>query len=449
MSEIGQAEINPPSGFRGLVGEFTIMTDRGRTHDIVVYGASGFVGALVARYLAEHAPADTRIALAGRSEQKLTAVRDRLAAAGPADRAVAGWPILVADAADAEALARLAASTSVVITTVGPYARYGRALAHACAVAGTDYVDLTGEVIFARRSIDENHEIARRTGARIVHSCGFDSVPSDLGVHVLHRQVEAEAAGDLTDTSMVVTSVSGGVSGGTIDSIRQQIDEIRRDARLRRLAASPYSLSPDRAAEPDLGRQSDLGTVRGESIAPGLRGTLAPFFMASYNTRVVRRSNALLGWRYGRQFRYRELMSVGTSPLSPLLANGVKVGFGALVAGLMLPPTRFVLDRVLPKPGQGPSEKVQRAGHFTLDFFATTTSGARYTARFRAKGDPGYAATAVMLGESALTLLLDREKLPPSEGGVLTPATGLGDALVERLRRAGFEISARRLPDTA
>ena len=415
------------------------MTERVRNHDIVVYGASGFVGALVARHLAAHAPAGTRLALAGRSEQKLAAFNENNP--GP------DWPIVVADAADTEALTRLAESTRVLVTTVGPYAKYGRALAHACAAAGTDYVDLTGEVIFARQSIDDNHELARQSGARIVHSCGFDSIPSDIGVHVLDRQVRADGAGELTDTTLVVTSMRGGMSGGTIDTIRHQIDTVRRDPRLRRLAAGPYSLSPDRAAEPDLGRQSDLATVRGEDVAPGLRGTLAPFFMASYNTRVVRRSNALRGWQYGRAFRYREMISVGASPLSPLLANGVRAGFGALVAGLMLPPTRFLLDRVLPRPGQGPSEKMQREGHFTCDLFTRTTSGAHYTARFRAKGDPGYAATAVMLGESALTLLLDRDKLPPSEGGVLTPATALGDALVDRLRGAGMEITARRLPD--
>ncbi|MBL7257170.1 saccharopine dehydrogenase family protein [Paractinoplanes lichenicola] len=412
------------------------MTDRARDHDIVVYGATGFVGAVTARYLAEHAPEGTRLALAGRSESRLAAVRDKLGV---------DWPILVADAADHEALARLAASTRVVLTTVGPYLKFGKALAQACAEAGTDYADLTGEVIFARHSIDANHETAARTGARIVHSCGFDSIPSDLGVHVLAQQVAADGAGELTDTTMVVTSMRGGVSGGTIDSMRQQLDAVKNDRRLRRLAASPYSLSPDRAGEPDLGRQGDVATVRGAEVHPTLRGTLAPFFMASYNTRVVRRSNALHNWRYGRRFRYRELMSVGASPLSPLVANGVKIGFGALVAGMMLPPTRFVLDRLLPKPGSGPSERAQRDGHFTMDFFTTTTTGARYTARFRAKGDPGYAATAIMLGESALALIHNRDALPASPGGVLTPATALGDALVTRLRAAGVEITARRL----
>jgi short subunit dehydrogenase-like uncharacterized protein len=416
------------------------MNDQGSTRvrdlDIVVYGATGFVGVLVAEHLAAHAPAGTRIALAGRSAERLAAVRSRLGV---------DWPVIVADAADVPAVERLAAAAHVVVTTVGPYAKYGRALAHACAAAGTDYVDLTGEVIFARASADENHELARSTGARIVHSCGFDSIPSDLGVHVLWQQVQADGAGELTDTTLVVTSMRGGVSGGTIDSMRHQLDVVKRDSSLRRLVASPYSLSPARAEEPDLGRQPDMVTLRGPEVDPSLRGSLAPFVMAAYNSRVVRRSNALRGYAYGRSFRYREAMSVGTSPLSPVVAVATRIGLGALVVGLMLPPTRFVLDRLLPKPGDGPDERARERGHFTMDLFTTTSTGARYTARVRAKGDPGYAATAVMLGESALALVLDTADLPPSDGGVLTPATGIGDALVKRLRGAGLEISARAL----
>jgi short subunit dehydrogenase-like uncharacterized protein len=407
-----------------------------RDLDVVVYGATGFVGALTAEYLAGHAPHGTRIALAGRSADRLAKVRDRLGV---------DWPVIVADAADEPALARLAERTRVVVTTVGPYAKYGRALAHACAEAGTDYADLTGEVLFARDSIDENDATARRTGARIVHSCGFDSIPSDLGVHVLHERITADDAGEMTDTTLVVTRIKAALSGGTIDSMRHQRDTVKREPQRRKVAASPYSLTPDRAAEPDLGRQEDMVSLPGPAVHPSLRGSLAPFVMASYNTRVVRRSNALRNWAYGRRFRYREAMSTGTSPLSPVLAIGLKLGLGALTLGLSLPPTRFVLDRVLPKPGDGPSEKRRREGHFTMDIFTTTTTGARYRARVRAKGDPGYAATALMLGESALALALDRDRLPPSPGGVLTPATGIGDALVDRLRAAGMEITVAEL----
>lgn len=408
---------------------------RTRTLDVVVYGATGFVGRLVAEYLARSAPGGTRIGLAGRSIDRLERVRAEL---GPA---AADWPLLRADAKDEQSLRDLAAATHVVATTVGPYAKYGLPLVAACAEAGTDYVDLTGETPFARESIDLFHDKAVASGARIVHSCGFDSIPSDLGVHVLHRRVQADGAGDLTDTTLVVTSMRGGVSGGTIDSLRTQLDATKRDAELRRITVSPYSLSPDRAAEPDLGRQPDMALVRGSDIRPGMAGWKAPFFMGPYNTRVVRRSNALSGYAYGKHFRYREVMNVGSSFASPVLAGAVAAGMGALVGGLLFPPTRWVLDRVLPKPGEGPSEKARRSGHFTIDLYGDTTSGARYTSRIAAQGDPGYAATAVMFGESALALALQRDELP-DRAGVLTPATAMGDVLADRLRAAGFEIRA-------
>jgi short subunit dehydrogenase-like uncharacterized protein len=398
-------------------------------NDVVVYGATGFVGRLVAEHLAAHAPEGTQIALAGRSLEKLARFNRW------------DWPVIVADADDQAALQKLAESARVVITTVGPYAKYGRGLANACAVAGTDYVDLTGEVLFVRDSLAENHEPARASGARIVHSCGFDSIPSDLGVHLLHAQATADGAGALTDTTLVVTKLRGGLSGGTIDSIRNQVDVLKNDRALRRAVADPYALSPNRAEEPDLGRQPDLVTLRAADVDPSLRGRLAPFVMAPYNTRVVRRSNALRDWAYGRRFRYREAMSVGSSPLSPVFAAATKAAVAGSVLALALPPTRFVADRLLPKPGQGPSERTQRTGHFTIDVFTTTESGARYKARVKASGDPGYAATAVMLSEAALALA----GLPKAEGGVLTPATGIGDALVERLRAAGLELSTRRL----
>lgn len=409
-----------------------------RELDIVVYGATGFVGKLLAEYLAANAPTNSRIALGGRSGKKLEAVRAGLGTVA------ASWPIIVADADDAAALDALAARTRVVATTVGPYAKYGRELVRACAEAGTDYVDLSGEVLFARDTIDRHHDTAKSTGARIVHSCGFDSIPSDLGVHVLHEAVAADDAGELTDTTLVVTSLSGGVSGGTIDSLRNQVDESKKAPELRKIAATPYSLSPDRSREPDLGRQSDMSIVKGQDIAPGVHGWKIPFVMGPANTRVVRRTNALRDWAYGRKFKYREVMSVGSSVFSPAIAVAATAGIGLGVAGFAFPPTRALLDRLLPKPGEGPDEAARDKGHFTIDVFTTTTTGARYAARVRAKGDPGYKATAVMLGESALGLAFDRDALPDA-AGVLTPATGIGDVLVNRLRTAGVELSTRKL----
>lgn len=412
------------------------MTDSGRELDLVIYGATGFVGRLLADYLARTAPDGVRIALAGRSQAKLEATRSALGARAT-DR-----PMVLAESSDAVALAELASRTRFVATTVGPYAKYGAELVAACVAAGTDYVDLAGE-LFVRGSIDAHHDKARANGVKIVHSCGYDSIPADLGVHVLHQRVQADDAGELTDTTLVA-SLSGGVSGGTIDSLRTQIDESKKDVALRRLAASPYSLSPDRTKEPDLGRQSDVAVVDGADIDPQVRGWKAPFVMGSYTTRIVRRTNALRDFAYGRTFKYREVMGVGDSRLSRLYAAGVAGILGGLVLGLSLPPTRFLLDRILPAPGEGPSDTTQRNGYFAMDIYTTTATGARYAARVKAQGDPGYRATAVLLGESTLSLVLDRDRLP-EEAGVLTPATALGDVLVERLRGAGVEISARKL----
>lgn len=405
-----------------------------RAHDVVVFGASGFVGRLTAEYLAAHAPAGTRIALAGRSRERLEAVRATLGTTA------ADWPIVVADSGDADALSALAESTQVVATTVGPYLRYGLPLVGACAAAGTHYADLTGEVLFMRRAIDAHHEQAAASGARIVHTCGFDSIPSDLGVFLLAATAAADELGELTDVTYVLKATRGGVSGGTVDSLRGQLDEARRDGASRRLLMDPYSLSPDRDAEPDLGPQRDpIGVVRDNALG----GFLAPFAMGTINTRVVRRSNALSAYAYGGRLRYRELMLAGGLPLGPVKAAAIAGGLGALMAGFAIPPTRKLLDRLLPDPGEGPSEKDRERGFFAVDVHGTTSSGVKLVCRIRAQGDPGYKATAVMLGESALALALDGDALPPT-AGVLTPATAIGQVLVDRLRAAGQSYDVAR-----
>jgi len=406
--------------------------------DVVLYGATGFVGTLTAAYLLRAAPVDVRIGLAGRSQQKLDELRQRLG--GPA----LNWPLIVADSSDRAALDAMVRRATAVATTVGPYSKYGFPLVAACAEAGTHYADLTGEIFFMRRVIDDYDDIARRSGARIVHNAGFDSIPSDLGVQVLHERVAADGAGDLEDTTFVVTALRGGVSGGTIDSMRVQFQEMAGDAERRRLTLDPYALSPQRDKEPDREsswpRESDLRTA---TYDRELGQWLAPFVMAQVNTRVVRRSNALQDWAYGRRFRYREVMGGGAGPLGLARAGAVTGGLAALMGAMAIAPTRKMLDRVLPKPGEGPSEKTRNRGHFRIEIHTRTTSGARYVATVAAQGDPGYAATAVMLGESALALGLDGEQLPP-RAGVLTPATGIGQPLVDRLRAQGFTFDVRR-----
>ncbi|WP_224403427.1 trans-acting enoyl reductase family protein [Pseudonocardia sp. ICBG1034] len=400
--------------------------------DIALYGATGFVGGLIARHLAEHAPPGVRIALAGRSEVKLAATRAALPASAR------DWPLIVADAADPAATDRLAAGARVVLSTVGPYAKYGLGLVGSCARAGTHYADLTGEVLFVREAIDRFHDTARASGARIVHSCGYDSVPSDLGVWLAHRAAQADGAGGLTEVRTVAT-MRGGVSGGTVDSLRGQLDTVRTDRDARRLAARPHSLSPDPSAEPTPSQPGDAGPP---ARLPDGTWT-APFVMASYNTRIVRRSNALLDHAYGRGLRYGELQGCGRGVSGAVTAGVVTGGLGALVGAFMVPPIRPLLDRVLPAPGTGPSERTRERGWFRMDVRAETESGRRYRVRVSGPGDPGYGATAVMLGEAGLALALGGSALP-DRAGCLTPATALGDVLVDRLRAAGhtYEVAA-------
>jgi len=407
----------------------------GRELDLVLLGATGFVGRLTAGYLAEHAPPGLRIGLAGRSEKRLAAVRDGLGSAAQT------WRVLAADSTDPGGARSLARTAGVIATTVGPYRRLGLPLAQACAEAGTDYADLTGEVLFIRDTMASCQPAAARTGARIVHSCGFDSVPSDLAVLLTHDATATDGAGDLEDTILVLMAIRGGVSGGTLASALGQIDDVRASTGNRRIVADPYALSPDRAAEPDLGDERDLSGIRYD---PGLQLWTGPFIMASFNTRIVRRSNALQGWAYGRQLRYREVTGFGVGTGAPVRALAVTAASTALMAGLALRPSRALLRPVLPKPGEGPGEKARRTGFFRLQVHARTAAGARYLTRVEARGDPGYAATAVMLGESALCLTLDRDRLP-DRAGVLTPATAMGAVLTNRLRSAGHTYETARI----
>jgi short subunit dehydrogenase-like uncharacterized protein len=400
-----------------------------RTHDVVVFGATGFVGRLIAAYLAEHAPDGVTVALAGRSREKLERVRSELPARGR------DWPLVTADSSDRASLDALARGARVVASTVGPYRRAGVPLVEACADAGTDYCDLTGEILFVRECM-ERHERAASTGARIVNSCGFDSIPSDLGVHLLHQ-----AAGELGDTTLVVTGMRGGFSGGTLASLKGQVDDVKADAEARKVVSDPYSLSPGGA--PGNGGGGSEGDLRGVRRDSEVGQWVGPFVMASYNTRIVRRSNALQDHAYGSGFRYREVMGLGNGPLAPLMGVAVAGGLGALAGGLALPPARKLLDAVLPDPGDGPSEASRRKGYFRIEVHTRTPAGEHWVAKVAAKGDPGYNATAMMMGESALCLALDRDRLP-ARAGVLTPASAMNGALVDRLSAAGMSLEVAR-----
>ena len=417
------------------------MSAAQREFDIVLYGATGFAGKLTAQYLAK-AGGDARIALAGRSQDKLLAVRETLG-----DKAQS-WPLLTADASEPSTLNAMAARTQVVVTTVGPYLKYGLPLVAACAAAGTDYADLTGEAIFIRESIDLYHKQAVDTGARIVHSCGFDSIPSDLTVFALHRRAEQDHAGQLGDTNLVVRSLAGGVSGGTVASMIELMRTASSDPEARRVMSDPYTLTPDRAAEPELGAQPDIRWRRGREIAPELDGYwVGAFVMAVANTRIVRRSNALFDYAYGRRFEYAEQMSMGRSFVAPAAAAMATAGNAATMAlgsrYFDRLPNKLV-ERIAPAPGSGPSERAREQGHYKFETYTTTTTGARYRATMSQKGDPGYKATSVLLGESGLTLALDRDRLSDLRG-VLTPATAMGDALMARFPGAGVLLETARL----
>ena len=405
-----------------------------RELDVVLLGATGFVGRLTAEHLAEHAPAGTKVGLAGRNLGRLEEVHASLG------ESAAQWPLLVVDTTEPEAVADMAARARVVVTTVGPYTRYGMHVVEACAMAGTHYADLTGEVLFVHDTLDRWADVALSTGARIVHSCGFDSVPSDLSVLLLAEAARADGAGTLEETRLVVRSFRGGISGGTIDSARALAQAVASSPKLAKVVADPYALSPRRDAEPDVRLPPDNAVIR----RSGTGAWVGPFAMASYNTRVVRLSNSLQDWAYGRTFSYGEELDYGHGLLAPARSAVVTAGLGAAIAGFAFGPTRALLDRVLPSPGEGPDEDTRRNGHFTTEVRTRTTSGARYSCVMSTQGDPGYQATSVMLGQSALALALDGDRLPKA-AGVLTPATGIGDVLAARLRDQGFTIDITRV----
>lgn len=398
------------------------MSTNDRDHDIVLLGASGFVGRYTARHLARSAPDGVRIAIAGRSPARLADVTRELGV---------DWQTIEVDTSDDAAVARVAASTSVVATTVGPYLRYGAGVASACARAGTSYADLTGESIFVARSIERNHAVAQSTGARIVHSCGFDSIPSDLGLGLAH----AAAGGvPIVAATLAVRSLRGGISGGTIDSLRQQLKEARTDAATRRILGNPYALTPG----PSVRLPSHGGAGWGR-----VRGTWhAPFIMGAYNQQIVQRSNYLTGWSYGQLMQYREVVATGRGAAGFVRAGAITLGTAGFVGAMVFPPTRAVLDRVLPSPGNGPGADAIERGRFVIDVDVYPVEGEPVRARVAAPYDPGYGGTGVMLAESALSLAIDDL---PDRAGVLTPMVAMGEHLAERLRAHRFTMDARAL----
>ncbi|MGW8949221.1 saccharopine dehydrogenase family protein [Streptomyces sp. NPDC055709] len=380
-----------------------------RPYDIVLFGATGFVGTLTAEYLAAHAPEGCRWAVAGRSAARLERLRERLTAINPA---CAGLPLVVADAADPDSLRALAESTRVVATTVGPYVWYGEPLVAACAEAGTDYADLTGEPEFVDTVFLRHDARARETGARLVHACGFDSVPHDLGAYFTVQQLPEDVPLRVDGFVRAGGIFSGGTFASAITAMGRQRQTVRV-ARERKLH------------EPRLvGRRarSQIGAPRFSSET----GAWA-LPLPTLDPRIVARSAAGLK-RYGPDFQYRHYASVKTLPM----ALGGPAALGALAALAQLPPARkWLMDRY--EPGRGPSAEQRERSWFRIRFVGE--GGGRRVFTEVSGGDPGYGETAKMLAESVLSLALD--ELPDTAGQVTT-AVAMGDALLGRLRAAGI-----------
>jgi len=400
-----------------------------RTYDVVVFGATSFVGQILCRYLLDRVGNDgpVRWAIAGRNAAKLSSVANDI-----------GLDVdhIVADAADAEALSELVRSTRVVVSTVGPYALYGSELVAAAAAAGTDYCDLTGEPHWIRQMIDDHESVAVESGARIVHSCGFDSIPSDLGVFFTQNTAEERFGAPCTQIAMRVRAMKGGASGGTIASMMNILEDAAGNSDLRKVLTNPYSLAPD-------GMRSGVRqpNVKKPEQDEASGSWVAPFVMASINTKIVHRSHALLGRPWGDDFRYDEAMMMGEGLSGAAKATATSGALGVFAGLSSLGPTRSLLTRyVLPKPGEGPSSEKQENGFFSLRFFGETETGDKVVTSVTGDQEPGYGSTAKMLGEATLALV----DLPRTDcdGGFWTPSTAFGNALVERLENhAGLQFS--------
>ena len=405
-----------------------------RPYDVVLYGASGFVGKQTVQYFARHAASEPiRWAIAGRHRQKLEAVKE---AAGVA------VDVLVADSQDQQAIDQIVSQTRVLLTTAGPFALYGNALVDACVRFKTHYVDITGETPWVKTLIDRYHNQAATDGTRIIPCCGFDSVPSDLGTYLVVQYLQQRLGVPCQSVKAYFQAV-GGFNGGTLASAFNLYDS-------EEIAPidDPFLLNPPTAHTEAESPRSDTERNR-DPVVPAFDADLntwvAPFLMGFVNTRIVRRSAALHeAWQapYGPDFTYQEYLKF-EGALSWLQATGVTAGLALFTGVLQQPQARSLLQPFLPQPGSGPSEQTMNEGWFACELVGTAIDGRKVRGLIRAQGDPGNRATVKFVCEAALSLALATDALPggQSRGGILTPATGLGDVLAERLRQAGMTIA--------
>lgn len=400
-----------------------------RDFQIIVWGATGFTGRLVAEYLHAHYKDKIRWAIAGRNLDKLQEVKDIL----HLDNSI---ECLVGDSFDKETLLAITSRTDVIISTVGPYSLYGKMLVESCVETGTNYCDLTGEVPFVKESIESFHETAKAKSVKIVHSCGYDSIPSDVGCRLLQEKAIELYNKPMQNVKLLVMKTKGKFSGGTIASMVNMIKN-ENDEKLRRALANPYALCKD--ITEDMPRQRMQNFVWYD---PRVDRFTAPFIMAQFNSRIVFRSNELLHYKYGRNFMYDEGMVVGSGMKGKLQGSLLMLGLGVFVKLMTMSLTRSILlNTVLPKPGEGPTKEDRENGYFKMMLIGEDEEQERRVAvTFADSNDPGYGSTAIMLAESALCLSLDQQVLP-KEYGVITPSVAMGTKIADRLKKAGFDIS--------
>ena len=404
------------------------MSDAAKKYDVVVFGATSFVGQILCQYMADrHGSAgELRWAMAGRSQAKLETV---------ASDTGADVDLIVADAADGDALAAMCDATKLVISTVGPYSLYGSDLVAAVVEAGIDYMDLAGEPQWMQRMIDAHQVRAAETGARIVHACGFDSVPSDLGVWFTQQEAQQKFGEPCVSISMGVKAMKGGASGGTVASMMNVMDEIKDDPSIRKVLGNPYALGVEGDRE---GPKQPNVTL--PVYDEGHKTWMAPFVMASTNTRVVFRTHSLLERQWGKGFTYGEAMMMGDGIAGRAKAMSLSGALGSFMGAATVGPMRKLMGKFLPSPGEGPSPEDQEAGFFDIRFHGTTAGGDTVQTKVTGDRDPGYGSTAKMLGEAATTLL--GRSHDDVGGGFWTPATALGDDYIDALQaNAGLTFS--------
>ena len=406
--------------------------------DVVVFGATSFVGKILCAYLMREfgtaaKPGERKLtwAVAGRSQSKL---QELLTSLGPNAPDI---PVIIADAADAAGLKEMCQQTRVVVSTVGPYALYGEPLIRACVENGTDYCDLTGEPQWIRRMISRYADAAVTSGARMLHCCGFDSIPSDVGVWFLQQQALTHFGEPCTTVKMRVKAMRGAASGGTVASMVNIVREAAKDPALRKELANPYSLVIPAPATTV--RQPNINSA---TFDADFGAWTAPFVMAAVNTRVVHRSNAVSALSYGAKFRYDEAMLMGKGFSGRMRATSFAAGLGGFLVATALAPTRWVLEKYfLPGPGEGPSPAAQEKGFFDFRFVGRTEDGRELRVKVTGDRDPGYGSTGKMLGEAAACLALDISKQDLG-GGFWTPSTAMGAKLVDRLtKHAGLTFT--------